>query len=397
MYTPATFLDYSRMDQNAATISKYDAIIESPDDSQGALTFGIELEFLMPLLAFRAADPHPLEKRPVFLRGNYYDMCQQTVDILETFSGVAFRTEIQDSYYNNIINYDKWRLTDDRSVGFQKLSPKQYYWIGREITSEVMESDNPALYIKKITDVCRAIRQLRVNINDTTAVHVHVGLGDEPFSLLTMKKSAALILLVDEMLIGLHHPHRRDNLYCALLSMSSKISMMELDADHPLNETQAQEMAEFIPLAPMSKQTLQATNGIEELARLMVDPAGIGVYRGSIGFTRFLPVVNEEEGGNTQTFEFRQMAGCLDPKPIIHWARVCMAIIDFARLSEANRFKGLLERIMKEESFSAFDLLSELKLVEEEKFFRSSVEGYEKSLAYYAGDREGLLFVPQLE
>ncbi|KAI1458697.1 putative amidoligase enzyme-domain-containing protein [Annulohypoxylon moriforme] len=376
-------------------ITKYDKIIESPDDSKGALTFGIELEFLVPFLKRGECDPFPHEKRPLFKFENYFEADALILNVLENACDLPLRHEISDQYrspHHSVVLYDAWRLVKDSSVRFQKSDWKYYTWAGREITSVVMGSDDPKAYTEKITKICRAIRQLRVHLNLATSVHVHVGLGDEPFSLLTIKKFITLILLVDDMLMGLHHPKRRESRYCYLVSRCSAVSKLEpnrsKDYDDLMKRSLEQRMGEFIPEGPMTKQALQATKSIQELAFMMDDPDNIGYYRGSVSFARFLP--EEGVGGNTQTIEFRQMAGCLDPDQIIHWVKVCVALVDFARLADAERYKSLLEKLMaKKSTFSAFDLLLELGLGEEEKHFRAQVKGYESNLDFYPGESSG--------
>lgn len=92
------------------------------------------------------------------------------------------------------------------------------------------------------------------------------------------------------------------------------------------------------------------------------------------------------------------MAGCLDPDPIIHWARVCIALVDFARLSDAAAFKNLVEKILKGgKAFTALDLLRELNLVEEERYFRQSVAGQKTSFGLYPGAESGKLFLDPME
>lgn len=126
------------------------------------------------------------------------------------------------------------------------------------------------------------------------------------------------------------------------------------------------------------------------------DPYQTVFNRTSVSFSRFISCRGK---GNLHTFEFRQMAGCLDPGPIMHWARVCIALVDFARLSDAVAFRGLVEKILKGRgtTFTAFDLLRELGLVEEEKYFRQSVAGYKTMFGLYPGAEAGKLFLDPME
>ncbi|KAI1141683.1 putative amidoligase enzyme-domain-containing protein [Hypoxylon sp. FL0543] len=376
-------MDGERAD--TSPVSKYDEIIESPDDSSGPLTFGIELEFLFPVLRKDCNDPHPSDNRQVHRFIGYDEISLQFVAILERACDIRFRLAKDDVFrepHGNVVLYDKWRLTNDNSVRFRKRSPEEYIWNGREITSVIMRADDPAVYVKRITDVCHAIRQARVHLNQSTSVHVHVGRGEESFSLLTMKKASTLIWLVDEMLMQLHHPCRRESTHCRPLSNFSALGALTprevIEGGNLLSESQAEQMQQFVPTTFPSKKTLQASKRIGELVDLMCNLQEPRLYRGSVGFTRFLPA--GKTGGNTHTFEFRQMAGCLDPAPIIHW------------------FKDLLFKVLTGGStFTAFDLLLELNLVEEERYFRSAVERYNTSLEFYVGENSGCLFVPQSE
>ncbi|KAI1086987.1 putative amidoligase enzyme-domain-containing protein [Rostrohypoxylon terebratum] len=386
-----------------APVTKYEKIIESPDDSKGSLTFGIEIEFVVPILRSGVPDPFPSDRRPVFKYPDYSNASGLIFYELRKVCDIPFRLDTNDSYYEphrKVVRYDTWRIVRDPSVKY-KGTRGEYSWAGREITSEVFKSDNPQHYTEQITKACRALRQLRVHLNQTTSLHVHVGLGDEPFSLLTIKKVIALILVADAMLLGLHHPARLDSPYCKLVSRCSSLGRWT----SPLSQAQKESMrkpitasmARFIPdITATTDQVLQETESLEELARVMNDPDYYGYFRGTVSFARFLP--EDGIGGNTQTIEFRQMEGCLDPDHIIHWAKVCMAIVDFARLAEPEKYKDLMEKLMVEEiPFSVFDLLLYLGLEKEEKFFRGKVKRYESNVDFYEGEGSGGLFVPEMK
>ncbi|KAI1440884.1 putative amidoligase enzyme-domain-containing protein [Annulohypoxylon stygium] len=384
-------------------VTKFDKIIESPDDSKSILTFGLEMEFVVPILRSGVPDPFASDKRPVLKYPDFSNTSGLIFHALRKVCDIPFRLDTNDSYHgptNKIVRYDMWRIVRDPSVRF-KGDRTEYSWAGREITSEVFKFDNSNYYTEKITKVCRAIRQLRVHLNRTTSVHVHVGLGDDPFSLLTIKKVATLILVAEDMLVGLHHPARRASPYCKLLSRYSSLgrwtSALSQKQKESLRRPQTMEMAEFVPdLDTTTDQTLQETENLEEIARVMDDPEYYGYFRGSVSFGRFLP--EEGKGGNIQTIEFRQMEGSFDPEHIIQWARVCMTIVNFARFADPEIYKTLLKNLMTEEiPFSVFDLLLFLGLRSEEKFFRGKVKKYESNLDFYEGERSGGLFVPEMK
>ncbi|KAI1777357.1 putative amidoligase enzyme-domain-containing protein [Hypoxylon cercidicola] len=413
-------------DEYQPAISKFDQIIETPDDRNGPLTFGIELEFLVPVMEGHFwADPHPQDGRPLFryhCESNVYadsdsqklirDVDDQIRDALEKACDIRFRHERDDILHephDNVPHYDAWRLVKDDTVEFKAGSfggQKAYAWLGKEITSDVMRCDDLTFYTKRIRDICRAIRTTRVHLNDTCGVHIHVGHGDESFSLITMKKFSTLILLVDELLLNLHHPSRHNNSYCEALDRLSFVklrsmkSFLEVERIR-LCKAQSQQMNEFIPTClstVQTKRTMQGARDIEELAEIMGNHTYLPSERGSVGFRRFLPA--GKTGGNTHTFEFRQMAGCLDPDPIIHWVKVCTTITDFARLSSPQQYKSLLEKIVDTRSpFSGFDLLLALDLVQEEQYFRQKVQAWGKDmeLGFYEGEEEGRLFLSEMK
>lgn len=240
------------------SISKYKEIIESPHDNSGPLTFGIELEFVLAYLDL-GPDPDPQDQRPplrVFRgsSGGYSNnVSREIVRALKAASDLPFRREADDEYEAEyLVRYNQWRLVTDFSVYHQDpLTLDGYNWVGKEITSVVMRSDEPQAYTQKITDVCRAIRQMRVTLNKTTSVHVHVGRGEESFSLLTMKKLGTLIFLTDKMLLGLHHPARQTSTWCSEFlegsNLQKKTDQAKLTGENPLSEAQAEEMDEFVP------------------------------------------------------------------------------------------------------------------------------------------------------
>ncbi|KAI0386292.1 putative amidoligase enzyme-domain-containing protein [Hypomontagnella monticulosa] len=390
-------------EQEICPVSKYEAIIESPDDSTGPLTFGIELEFLVAFLDWEP-DPHPQEERRLLRAEDRLSAPRSAIDhellhVLEPSHNVSCRLESSDTHCGTqgvLIQYNQWRIDGDGSLSTDDYFAG-YRFLGREITSEVMRADEPIAYTEKITDVCRAIRQMRVHINETAGMHVHVGRGEESFSLLTMKKLATIIWLTEKMLLGLHHPSRKESIYCILLRDESLLRIKAADTNSISNNilriAREERMDEFIP-RPAS---LEATKTIEELAGLMSAPDNPDLSRGAMSFTRFLPAAPGV--GNIHTIEFRQMAGSLDPGPIIHWAKVCMAIVDFARLSTAPRYKELIARIIEEEAtFTGLDLLSELDLPEEEQYFRGKMMDYSRgNLEFYEGERPGCPFLSTLE
>ncbi|KAI1387708.1 uncharacterized protein F4822DRAFT_444305 [Hypoxylon trugodes] len=349
----------------SSSIAKHNGIIESPNDKSGPLTFGLEIEFLYPTLFSGIRDPYPHDGRTlcVVVRSDV-EAEEQLRFFLEDVSGIPFYLRYDDEYDAGLLLYNHWRLLDDVSVKFFKHE-------------NMRDTDMPVRpRAGYVWDVCRALRKTRIHLNDTASVHVHIGRGDEPFSLVTMKKTTCLLYLIDEMLLKLHHPSRQNNEHCRPLAKRSNLADLIAHNAHRdfmvYTSVRQQGMGEFIPVNATSDRLVQECRDMVAIAKLMCEEPDYSLYpgRGTVGFTRFLPVSGVVQG-NIQTFEFRQMGASLDPDHIIYWARVCLAIVNFARLSDG--------------------------LYEEEIYFRAKIAGYSMGdVEFYEGERAGNLFVPEM-
>ncbi|KAI0133488.1 hypothetical protein BJ170DRAFT_590515 [Xylariales sp. AK1849] len=286
-------------------MANLDGPIVTYDDTQGSLTFGIELEFLVPALKIGEIDPYPDDIRPVFRiadhdESEYRDSLNEFIlPSLQSMEGIKMRVDTDDKF---IPPHDNVPRSDDSG------------------------------YPEKITNICRAIRSSRVHINHTTAVHVHVGRANAGFTLITIKKFASLLWLVDSQLLSLHHPSRHNNLQCPLLDTFSRLSMYtkenevwwisasessnglaQMNIHVPDERTQVQDR--FTRDLYTKFERIWASGDLEDLSYLMMrthDPYANNPMRssrrGTVGFRRFLPA--GKTGGNINTLEFRQMAGC---------------------------------------------------------------------------------------
>ena len=198
------------MQNQGACPAKYDRIIAARNDRSSTLTVGLELEMMFATLGSNIADPHPGagDVYRGFLvdsgdSSDHYDEGFDTwlVEHLEDNMpvGMNIRPEAIDD--GPLQGHRTWRVVHDGSVYYEPVNRDSNYneagswydWVSREITSEVLDTRNEWKCGMKIDAVCRAIRKARVHLNDTTGVHVHVGRGEETFSLLTMKKFITLL------------------------------------------------------------------------------------------------------------------------------------------------------------------------------------------------------------
>ncbi|KAJ8126821.1 hypothetical protein O1611_g6818 [Lasiodiplodia mahajangana] len=357
-------------------IQKIDEMIEAADDHEGPLTCGVEIEFLVPSIHTEAQDPdRDIEDRRL-CRSTSHDpetiMTQVREILLETLRhqlyDMPFRAMEDDVFHaphDNVVDYTSWRLGPDTSVR-KSNDAGLYKWTHCELTSPVMSSDDCMGQLEK---VCRVLKTFRTHLNDSTAVHVHVGRGDEPFSLLTIKKFATLYWLTEKAIMGLQHPSRHANKYCFSLTTSSVLAtkrLAVLDEMLSLDSEGVNMMEDYVPRVSLT--TLQdaqlrciwGCRNIEEVAELMQGSGAKGVdERGSMGFQRFLPA--GKTGGNIQTFEWRQMYSSLDAEYISQWVKVCDAFTDFCRLSDKAAFKKLVTKVIDgRENYTGIELLEDL-------------------------------------
>lgn len=378
-----------------AKMAHLDGIIATDSDRNGSLTLGIELEFLVPGLKPGRQDTNPLDARPLFHIEDYdhYEypdyLNEFILPTLQDIKGIKVREETQDKFiqpHDNVPRYNVWRLINDISAkpgDDLKYSP--YEWVGKEVTSEILMANNPE-YEEKIKDMCHAIRNCRVHLNTSTGVHVHIGRGDNGLTLRTVKRIATLIWLVDTQLLSLQHPSRWDNKHCQSLRKMSKLahctdpspgcSGFDLAETEPENATELRDnIPNDLPDFLMTKiSKVWATKDLESLAHLMSNTNDANArnpmrsaIRGTVGFRRFLPA--GKTGGNINTVEFRQMAGSLDPNHISRWIRVCVHLMDFARLSNNKDFCSLVAKAARNgPRYSALDLLRDIGLDSEIDF-----------------------------
>ncbi|KAK7943655.1 uncharacterized protein PG986_012768 [Apiospora aurea] len=398
------------------------------EDHQGDLTFGVEIEFLTPVIETIEDDPHPAESREVLrvskCDSNNYEWIAELsrflLSSLQEIPDLAVEGEDGDEYvapHDNVLKYDHWRLIGDSSVQIctKPGSPASrfpaYHWDGKEVTSEVLSSTDPDRF-RKVTEVCRAIRSHRVHLNESTSIHVHVGRGDDGFTLTTIKKIITFLWFADIKLFDLHHPSRLKNLHCRPISEYSKLT----EVDHTgimgiVDPEGLKQMLRHVPeiMATMNDgvyrnryiqlEQMWGRDEITEVAKsMLIKKTAINLVqpRGSVGFRRFMP--QGKTGGNTNTFEFRHMAGSLDPEHILHWAHVCIGIVDFARNTDASVFRAQIAKFLNPPpGYGGAEVLEDIGLTKEAKYFRSKTDSFKSKdfKAYRDGDKD-TFFVPPM-
>ncbi|KAI0186709.1 hypothetical protein EV127DRAFT_484021 [Xylaria flabelliformis] len=399
-------------------IPKIDKQLAARDDRHGALTYGVELEFLVPSIPSDAQDPDPDIINQCVYRssGDDSEMIKKDVreqlleDLQQQLEDIPFRAMEDDDFHpplGDVVIYDAWRLGGELTISkhdAHEPAEGPYHWTDCELTSAIMNSDED---VQEIEDVCQVLKTIRVHLNKSTAVHVHVGRGDEPFSLLTLKKFATLYWLTEKAVIELHHPSRHNNKHsfrlnnCSLLAHKSQLCLEKEEQSSPSGFSDL--MTEYVPEAGLSKlrqaqlRRIWACSSIEEVAELMQRSDKVPEYRasgkrGAMGFLRFLPA--GKAGGNIQTFEWRQMSGSLDANHINQWVKACIAFTDFCRLSDKTTFKEFVKNVIeKGKDYTGIELLEDLDV--DTRVFRKMSDVWSQDASFCEDPKGRKLFVPQ--
>ncbi|KAL7629670.1 hypothetical protein AAE478_001193 [Parahypoxylon ruwenzoriense] len=206
------------------------------------LTFGVEMEFLVPWLYVDAEDPHGDVKglSPVLrlIRTRTFQPYEADDIVRDIIKGelgkhgldgdVSAYRYSSEAAKEALISYAGWGVVGDSSVAqpFDDSDyewANKYAWVGVEIQSPA-EPDTPTAF--KAIDYVRSIltRTYRMRVNHSCGLHVHVGPGAERFPLGAMRRIASLAWAAEHLLANLNHPWRQANINCRLVRDRSNMS-----------------------------------------------------------------------------------------------------------------------------------------------------------------------------
>ncbi|KAI1134454.1 hypothetical protein F5Y05DRAFT_417095 [Hypoxylon sp. FL0543] len=208
------------------------------------LTFGVELEFLVPIIGKDDDDPFAhIEGLPPVFRLNTGETSSigsstASVEVVvhdrirSLLSSHGLPTEVRAYKYETEIEeeflgkYSHWSVKEDgtlRELGSMHEWAAKYEWVDIEVISPV-EPDVPTAF--EIIDYARQLisSTYRCRVNPSTGLHVHVGQGIERFPLQSIRRIASLAWSAENLLLTLEHPSRRANYYCRTLRNQSRLS-----------------------------------------------------------------------------------------------------------------------------------------------------------------------------
>ena len=306
------------------------------------LTFGVELEFIV---RFRLADYEPARAGG---EGIFWHPSQRLTRIKQL--GAVLRahviTILQEAGLdvNDVqdkANYQKWTVDTDGSISWDDLPLSVglgYY--GIEVKSPAFYYSDWALtQIQKVVILVRS--NFEVFVNESCALHVHVGNCHAGFPLQTLKNFCMLATVFERQFDMLHPLHR-------------------------LTSPFARRVAGQFPLmAPLAKA--QTINGFETIGQL-TDCYHLkknGQHEGYMAYN-FLNLTTRP----LRTIEFRQHAGSLDPEATTRWAQLATSLVMSAHDVGVHGFAQLIYDHSHDSDYSITDLLQDLNLYDLAAYYR---------------------------
>lgn len=236
------------------------------------VTFGVELEILVPYLWSHEDDPAgDTDKRQV-IRLSQQDMGSgevfltahdQVKNILRGFlrtHGIAV--------CNNVTQEPgpptEFSIGSDSSIrefGFQ-----QYHFTGVELRSPALFAE-PTSFNEVKRVVSLLISNFRLRINETTGFHVHVGMGSHRLPPRAVRRLGQLLWCADGILSQVHPPERMFSQHCP--SIRHWCHLAEGQLDHwRYAEKELEELRQFLGLSPSPSPTRDQEDPKEVSRRL---------------------------------------------------------------------------------------------------------------------------------
>ncbi|KAF7922883.1 hypothetical protein BELL_0832g00030 [Botrytis elliptica] len=305
--------------------------VSSPE-AESRLTFGVELEFLLATISKGGENPHPSDPREVDPR-ILADEDSINYDIERKLEEVGIAATVKESDYGNLGEVNAaaatdWILQTDFTVG-----PGQQNSNVRKYLEYGMEMSSPPYYYDEATrrTVETVVRKLRnsylVRVNETTGLHVHVGIGYRGFDWPILRNFLAIAWTYERQILLIMPEIRLDNPHCKSLR-DSKLGSY----DPRLTRLE------------VLNRILSFTNNGQVVRE-------IGSRNTGFNISNLAPPFLSSFG--KRTIEFRHHPGTLDSESILHWVHICVKLVEKACLikNEAELFEQLRTDVEKPVGF----------------------------------------------
>lgn len=375
------------------------------------ITFGLELEFVTPIL--KTGDPDPDESsernaygdagKPRFVarvdndngpysEPGYFKVYKHLAGLINTVAPEKANMSIEARPDHS---YDTWFVKEESTANEEcRVGPGLYLdWNNVEITTPVYATPTSGdiQWPSSIGDVTRLIRQsCRVRTNNTCALHIHVGLRSlesqghqEPElhlcqKLVTLKKLATLLWLAEDRIMTLCHPLRRKPDGGWNASLRRSVSLEDIVYNAPLfisknNEEYAAWLGPAFESAGAASQhshviakmsAIWTAKTWYQMASLLKHPE----IRGKLVF-------DFSQLSRIGTVEFRPMEASFDEALMKHWTAICTRIVMYANLDASNdniqRYQSTIVNLLKDESnYSVWDFLEDIGCSAQASWFK---------------------------
>ncbi|KAI1100239.1 hypothetical protein F4804DRAFT_336462 [Jackrogersella minutella] len=417
------------------------------------ITYGVELQFLVPVLIKGKPDPHPNDIRYYFIvdkGAKYLDISRLVTDsilrlIRETAQvpvwtymgppypdrGTLMGMDSESRAISSTEAYAQWVVTTAENL-LPQNDPfaNNYAWVGVKVKSNKRNSSFPS-HFDQIGRVIAALRStFRMRLAPTTSLMIHVGeVWRDPMSHeggpRFLRVFCTLWWFLERHIQNLAHPSRHAHPDCQSLRDKSRLARMPPDKlkeggmDDMSFAHFYQQMHFILPITTLNPLEIQQIESIwrgknaKEITQKMLVPilqwvtmtsgdlvgkrAALPTYgRGSVGFQGFcegalhyIPLRHND--GHTGTIEFRSMESSLDPFLIVNWLAVVTRLFDFARRGNTADIMGIISRSqVRDGSYTAIHLLQDLGLPEQARYFKDKIANHSEDCV----ERLDTLFVP---
>lgn len=222
-----------------------------------SVTFGVELEFLVPYLWSDEADPEADTDERQVIRLSQEDMGPGEVfltahDRIKNILRDFLRSHNIPVNNNNSAQESgppcEYSIGNDSSV--REFGFKQYHFTGVEFRSPALFAEpNSFNEIKRVVSLLTT--NFRLRVNETTGFHVHVGMGSRRLPPRAVRRLSQFLWCADGVLSQLHPPERMLSQHCPSIRHGSHLAQGELD-NWRLAEKELQEIRQHFGLASPS-------------------------------------------------------------------------------------------------------------------------------------------------
>ncbi|CRK33866.1 hypothetical protein BN1723_014787, partial [Verticillium longisporum] len=401
-------------------------------------TFGVEMEFMVPA-GEKVLDPHPQDPRWFIdakdwnfdLLGDREELttdgsqvlfvdiiaqedCSQflRIKVARLLADNGFFASISDNQdkvhlyklaldagfiihpHINII-YQAWQVQHDLSLD-ETVNPVDGYSKGfaaMEVASP-MGRANSAGFRRFAEGLTLMRNSFRMIIPEEAGLHVHVSPHNKQFDLLQLKRIVTVIWFAEPITQLLIAPHRRgpNCRYCLPISTSSdaatgneSANILEHTEDPEEQDRLEEDLRKHVPLGCIPSSLVQKSMGLIWSAISLSDLTTLtcnGATRGAVTVSHLREtdtLTDEGESVIEGTIEFRAAQGCMDQMYIIHWVRLCVALVRKGQHGQPEDIYDWVSRLVEKAEHPLVKLpfmLESLGLSRDLEFWQSQVERF---------------------